>query len=90
MWKRFPWDSCGNGPSHFVRPTTEDTVELILNRTWRAALTITGAVGPKANAHGPNEFLHVPYPPFNTHKSYSTLFGSGVNGKSLILIDSRF
>jgi acetylornithine deacetylase/succinyl-diaminopimelate desuccinylase-like protein len=27
----------------------------------RAQFLITGVLGPKSNAHGPNEFLHVPY-----------------------------
>ena len=27
----------------------------------RAQFLITGVLGPHANAHGPNEFLHVPY-----------------------------
>jgi acetylornithine deacetylase/succinyl-diaminopimelate desuccinylase-like protein len=27
----------------------------------RAQFLITGVLGPKANAHGPNEFLHVPF-----------------------------
>ena len=26
-----------------------------------AQFLITGVLGPEANAHGPNEFLHVPY-----------------------------
>ena len=26
-----------------------------------AQFLITGVLGPKSNAHGPNEFLHVPY-----------------------------
>jgi hypothetical protein len=26
-----------------------------------AQFLITGVLGPHANAHGPNEFLHVPY-----------------------------
>ena len=26
-----------------------------------AQFVITGALGPGGNAHGPNEFLHVPY-----------------------------
>ena len=29
----------------FVQPTTKDPLELILNRTWRAALAVTGADG---------------------------------------------
>ncbi|MBS0319581.1 MAG: peptidase M20, partial [Proteobacteria bacterium] len=27
----------------------------------RAQFLITGVLGPHSNAHGPNEFLHVPY-----------------------------
>jgi di/tripeptidase len=26
-----------------------------------AQFLITGVLGPKSNAHGPNEFLHLPY-----------------------------
>ena len=26
-----------------------------------AQMLVTGVLGPKSNAHGPNEFLHVPY-----------------------------
>jgi len=26
-----------------------------------AQFLITGVLGPQSNAHGPNEFLHVPY-----------------------------
>jgi acetylornithine deacetylase/succinyl-diaminopimelate desuccinylase-like protein len=26
-----------------------------------AQFLITGVLGPRSNAHGPNEFLHVPY-----------------------------
>jgi len=44
VWKRFPWQSCG-GAHEFTLPTTKDPVELILNRTWRSALSITGADG---------------------------------------------
>ncbi|MEO8132912.1 MAG: M20/M25/M40 family metallo-hydrolase [Betaproteobacteria bacterium] len=45
MWQRFPWAGCCEGPHTFVQPTTRDPVELILNRTWRAALAVTGADG---------------------------------------------
>jgi len=47
MWQRFPWDSCcgDDGKFVFVQPATKDPVELILNRTWRAALAVTGADG---------------------------------------------
>jgi acetylornithine deacetylase/succinyl-diaminopimelate desuccinylase-like protein len=48
LWQRFPWSSCcdDQGTARlFAQPTTKDPVELILNRTWRAALAITGADG---------------------------------------------
>ncbi|MBL8510950.1 MAG: M20 family metallopeptidase [Betaproteobacteria bacterium] len=45
MWRRFPWAACCDGPQIFVQPTTKDPVELILNRTWRAAMAVTGADG---------------------------------------------
>jgi acetylornithine deacetylase/succinyl-diaminopimelate desuccinylase-like protein len=47
MWQRFPWDSCcdDGGKFVFVQPATKDPVELILNRTWRAALAVVGADG---------------------------------------------
>jgi acetylornithine deacetylase/succinyl-diaminopimelate desuccinylase-like protein len=49
MWKRFPWAGCCDdqqGSSRlFAQPVSKDPVELILNRTWRAALAVTGADG---------------------------------------------
>ena len=45
IWQRFPWANCCSGPMTFVQPTTKDPLELILNRTWRAALAVTGADG---------------------------------------------
>jgi len=45
MWKRFPWSCCDAKPGLFAEPVTRDPVELILNRTWRAALAVTGADG---------------------------------------------
>ena len=47
VWQRFPW-ACGDhggDPSQMVEPVTNDPVEVILNRTWRAALAVTGADG---------------------------------------------
>ena len=38
VWKHLPWRGQ-------TRPVTDDTVELILNRTWRPQLAITGAAG---------------------------------------------
>ena len=45
MWKRFPWATCCDPAPLFAEPVTKDPVELILNRTWRAALAVTGADG---------------------------------------------
>jgi acetylornithine deacetylase/succinyl-diaminopimelate desuccinylase-like protein len=48
LWTRFPWASCcdDSGSARvFAEPVTKDPVELILNRTWRAALAVTGADG---------------------------------------------
>ena len=46
LYKRFPWahHDCG-GSSAFTLPTTTDPVEALLNRTWRPALSVTGADG---------------------------------------------
>ena len=47
MWQRFPW-ACGDGgqhDGHMVEPVTTDLVDVVLNRTWRAALAVTGADG---------------------------------------------
>jgi acetylornithine deacetylase/succinyl-diaminopimelate desuccinylase-like protein len=43
VWKRFPW-ACGadGGPS---LPTTTDPVQVLLNRTWRPTLSVTGVDG---------------------------------------------
>jgi acetylornithine deacetylase/succinyl-diaminopimelate desuccinylase-like protein len=48
LWKRFPWTSCCDDQGTerlFSQPVTKDPIELILNRTWRAALAVTGADG---------------------------------------------
>ena len=42
----------------------DEDLELVamLGRHFPAAqFLITGVLGPHSNAHGPNEFLHVPY-----------------------------
>ncbi len=47
VWKQFPWIGCSHGegsPAHAM-PTTTDPVEGILARTWRPALSVTGAAG---------------------------------------------
>ncbi len=53
VWKRFPWQGCG-GDTAFTLPTTKDPVELILNRTWRASLAVTGADGLPSTADAGN------------------------------------
>jgi acetylornithine deacetylase/succinyl-diaminopimelate desuccinylase-like protein len=51
VWKEFPWIGCNHGPAlenegHLhAMPTTTDPVEGILARTWRPALSVTGAAG---------------------------------------------
>ncbi len=44
--KRFPWahHDCG-GSTVFALPTTTDPVEALVNRTWKPALSVTGAEG---------------------------------------------
>lgn len=45
VWRQFPWIGCSHGDAPHVHamPTTTDPTEAILNRTWRPALSVTGA-----------------------------------------------
>ncbi len=43
VWKRMPW-ACG-ADGQPTLPTTTDPTEALLNRTWRPALSVTGAEG---------------------------------------------
>jgi acetylornithine deacetylase/succinyl-diaminopimelate desuccinylase-like protein len=63
VWKQFPWVGCTHDPAHHSShgpgaamhsmPTTTDPVEGILNRSWRPALSVTGAAGlPSPDAAG--------------------------------------
>ncbi|MEZ5650222.1 MAG: M20/M25/M40 family metallo-hydrolase [Burkholderiaceae bacterium] len=47
VWQAFPWVGCSHGghAAASALPTTTDPVEAILNRTWRPALSVTGAAG---------------------------------------------
>ena len=47
VWRQFPWIGCshGEGGLSHAQPTTTDPVEGILARTWRPALSVTGAAG---------------------------------------------
>ncbi len=46
LYKRFPWAhyDCG-GATAFALPTTTDPLQALLNRTWAATLSVTGADG---------------------------------------------
>lgn len=49
IWTQFPWVTCSHAPAGYdqacqmAQPMTSDPVEAILNRTWRPALSVTGA-----------------------------------------------
>lgn len=43
VWKRLPW-ACG-ADGGFALPTTQDPSEVLLNRTWRPTLSVTGVDG---------------------------------------------
>jgi len=43
VWKRMPWACGADGGT--ALPTTTDPVEILLNRTWRPTLSVTGADG---------------------------------------------
>ena len=51
VWQQFPWVSCSHDPAGHAHaamlsvPLTTDPVQAILNRTWRPALSVTGAAG---------------------------------------------
>jgi acetylornithine deacetylase/succinyl-diaminopimelate desuccinylase-like protein len=47
VWRQFPWIGCSHGEAGqaHAMPTTTDPVEGILARTWRPALSVTGAAG---------------------------------------------
>jgi acetylornithine deacetylase/succinyl-diaminopimelate desuccinylase-like protein len=46
VYKRFPWAhyDCG-GSTSFALPTTTDSTQALLNRTWTPTLSVTGAEG---------------------------------------------
>ncbi|MEI8030927.1 MAG: M20 family metallopeptidase [Comamonadaceae bacterium] len=46
VFKRFPWahDDCA-GANTFALPTTTDSLQALLNRTWAPTLSVTGAEG---------------------------------------------
>ncbi|MBS1176427.1 MAG: peptidase [Proteobacteria bacterium] len=52
VYKRFPW-ACG-ADGGVVLPTTTDPVQVLLNRTWRPTLSVTGVDGLPALADAGN------------------------------------
>ena len=52
VWKRYPW-ACG-ADGAFALPTTKDSVQALLNRTWRPTLSITGVDGMPMLANAGN------------------------------------
>lgn len=55
VWKAFPWVGCSHGEAGqaSAMPVTTDPAQAILNRTWRPALSVTGAAGlPALDAAG--------------------------------------
>jgi acetylornithine deacetylase/succinyl-diaminopimelate desuccinylase-like protein len=50
----------GSGVRHFGEGGTIPFMGMLGERFPEAQFVITGVLGPDANAHGPNEYLHVP------------------------------
>ncbi len=50
----------GRAPVHMGEGGTIPFMHILGHRFPRAQFLITGVLGPGANAHGPNEFLHLP------------------------------
>lgn len=51
----------GREACHFGLGGTIPFMQMIGDKFPKAQFLITGVLGPHSNAHGPNEFLHVPY-----------------------------
>lgn len=51
----------GRGPAYVCEGGTLPLMPMLAERFPDAKFFITGVLGPNANAHGPNEFLHIPY-----------------------------
>src|SRR5690606_26569641 len=60
VWRQFPWVGCDHAPDGqstaqlHAMPTTTDPVECILTRTWRGALSVTGAANLPGIANAGN------------------------------------
>ncbi len=51
----------GKAPAYACEGGSIPLMTMLSERFPGAKFIITGALGPNANAHGPNEFLHIPY-----------------------------
>jgi acetylornithine deacetylase/succinyl-diaminopimelate desuccinylase-like protein len=50
----------GRPPAYFGEGGTIPFMGMLGEKFPQAQFVITGALGPHSNAHGPNEFLHIP------------------------------
>ena len=50
-----------NPPSSMGEGGTIPFMAMLGDQFPKAQFVITGVLGPESNAHGPNEFLHIPY-----------------------------
>ncbi|NOX35342.1 MAG: M20/M25/M40 family metallo-hydrolase [Deltaproteobacteria bacterium] len=51
----------GNTPCYVGEGGSIPFMTLLADKFPQAKFLITGVLGPQSNAHGPNEFLHIPY-----------------------------
>jgi acetylornithine deacetylase/succinyl-diaminopimelate desuccinylase-like protein len=65
-WLEAAWNAAsrefyGQEPRYLGGGGTIPLLQMIGSRFPRSQFLTTGVLGPHSNAHGPNEFLHVPY-----------------------------
>jgi acetylornithine deacetylase/succinyl-diaminopimelate desuccinylase-like protein len=51
----------GAGVGHFGQGGTIPLMNMLSKSFPKAQMMVCGVLGPKSNAHGPNEFLHIPF-----------------------------
>jgi len=51
----------GSGVGYIGQGGTIPLMNMLSEGFPKAQMMVCGVLGPKSNAHGPNEFLHVPY-----------------------------
>jgi acetylornithine deacetylase/succinyl-diaminopimelate desuccinylase-like protein len=51
----------GNSPSYFGMGGSIPLMGDLAKTFPNSKFMVTGVLGPKSNAHGPNEFLHLPF-----------------------------